>query len=532
MAEAPYLVGIDYGTGGVRVGIFDRHGTPAVFRAATFETHHARPGWAEQDPAQWWSSLRTAMQSAIREGGVSPEEIAGIAVDATSSTVLAVDQEGRHLRPAILWMDVRASDQANRIFETGHAALKYSGFGPVSAEWGVPKAMWLKENEPDLYRGAAHICDCADWLSYRLTGEWAGSVDIASSKYLHDRNEGGFPEDLFEAVGIADLLEKYPRKLLDLGLVSGELQSSVAEELGLKAGTPVALGGVDAHVGALGLGVVEPGRLALITGSSHVMIGQSAEPIHGSGFWGAYTDSMIAGQYTIEAGQASTGSVVAWFRDRFGGAAIAEASRRGVDAFEVLGEMAAEVPIGSDGLVVLDYFQGNRSPHSDPLARGVIWGLSLSHGPGHVFRAIMEGVCYGTEHIFRTLREQGYTPSSIAISGGSARSELWVQMHADVSNVPITLTREGEGPALGSAMLAAVGAGIYPDLRTAAEHMVHTERTVHPDPARHAEYRFYVDAYIETYRQMKDLMHRMVRHVEADGTRAGAGQTDSVADGR
>ena len=528
MTEGPYLIGIDYGTGGVRVGIFDRVGAPTIFRAVPFDTHYPRPGQAEQDPHEWWSCLAKAMQTTMRESGISPEDIAGISLGATSSTVLAIDRQGRHMRPAIMWMDVRASDQARRIEETGHPALKYSGFGAVSAEWGLPKALWLKENEPETYRRAAHICDCADWLMYRLTGEWAGSVDIASSKYFHDRDEGGFPKGLFEAVGIDDLLEKYPQNLLDLGAVLGGLRKDVAEELGLKPDIPVAIGGVDAHMGALGLGVVEPGKLALITGSSHVMIGQSAKPIHGRGLWGAYTDAMVPGQYTIEAGQASTGSVVAWFRNQFAGQAIAEAERRGVDPYVVLGEMAAQVPIGSEGLVLVDYFQGNRSPHSDPLVRGMIWGLSLSHGPGHVFRAILEGICYGTEHIFRTLREQGYEPRLIVVSGGSTRSDLWMHMHADVSNVPISLTREGEGPALGAAMLAAVGAGIYPDLQTAAEKMVHTERTVEPDPARHAEYEFYVDKYIETYPRMKDLMHDTVRHVAGGGQRSDAVSSTSA----
>ncbi|HEY4867863.1 MAG TPA: FGGY-family carbohydrate kinase [Candidatus Dormibacteraeota bacterium] len=511
--EGPYLIGIDYGTGGVRVGIFDSEGTPVVFRGISIETQYPRPGWAEQNPDEWWSCLQTAMTEAMQESRVSPEEIAGISVGATSATVLALDRDGRPSRPAIMWMDVRASDQARRIAETGHPALKYSGFGAVSAEWGLPKALWLKENEPETYDGAAHICDCADWVTNRLTGEWAGSVDIASSKYFHDRDQGGFPQGLFQAIGIEDLLEKYPQNLLDLGVVPGGLRKDVAEELGLKPGIPVAQGGVDAHMGALGLGVVQPGKLALITGSSHVMIGQSAKPIHGRGIWGAYTDAMIPGQYTIEAGQSSTGSVIAWFKDNFAGEAVAEAQRRGADPYQVLGEMARAIPIGSDGLLVVDYFQGNRAPHSDPLARGMIWGLSLSHGPGHIFRAIMEGICYGTEHIFRTFRERGYEPTLIAVSGGSTRSELWMQMHADVSNVPISLTRVGEGPALGSAMLAAVGAGVYPDIQTAAGNMVHTQRTIEPDPAAHAEYEFYLDKYIRTYPQMKELMHETVRHV-------------------
>jgi ribulose kinase len=264
--------------------------------------------------------------------------------------------------------------------------------------------------------------------------------------------------------------------------------------------------------------VVEPGDLALITGSSHVLIGQAAEPIHDEGFWGAYTDAMLPGVYTIEAGQASTGSVVAWFRKNLAHGAVAEASERGLDPYDLLTEQARELPIGSDGLVALDYFQGNRTPHTDPLTRGMIWGLSLHHGPGHVFRALLEGICFGTEDILRVFRKKGFELRSVVASGGPTKSDLWMQMHADVSNVPISFTRHPEGPALGAAMLAAVGAGIHADVPTAAERMVQVERTIEPDQARHEEYAFYLDQYLETYPRMKDLMHGMVRHLDEQRT--------------
>jgi FGGY-family pentulose kinase len=518
MAQGPYLLGIDFGTGGVRVGIFDPDGKPAVFTEREFALEHPRPGWAEQNPDEWWSALVAAVRAATEEGGVAAEHIVGISVGATSSTVLALDEKGRHLRPAIMWMDVRASEQAGRIAKTGDDALKYNGYGPVSAEWGLPKALWIKDNEPDVFRNAGRICDCADWLIQRLTGEWAFSLDIASSKYYYDRDEEGFPETLYDAVHAGDLLEKFPERVLDLGSVAGELCRDVAEELGLEAGTPVAEGGVDAHVGAIGLGVVEPGKMALITGSSHVMIGQTSVPIHDPGFWGAYTDAIIPGQYTVEAGQASTGSVVAWFKNQFAGDAAAEAKRRGVDTYDVLSELARDVPIGSDGLIVLDYFQGNRSPYTDPLARGMMFGLTLSHTPGHVFHAIMEGICYGTENILRTMREQDFEPKLNVVSGGPARSDLWMQMHADVSNVPISFTEVSDGPVLGAAMLAAVGAGIYPDVPSAAERMVHTANTIEPAPERHEEYRFFVDRYLEAYPRMKELMHKTERHVAGGGS--------------
>ena len=524
MAEGPYLLGIDFGTGGARAGIFDVEGTPVAFGEKEFSLKHPRPGWAEQDPDQWWDSLVAAVKRAMEEGGVPAGEIAGVSMDAMSSTVLAMDEKDRHLRPAIMWMDVRASDEADRIAATRNDALKYSGHGAVSAEWGLPKALWIKEHEPDVYKNANRICDCGDWLLHRLTGEWATSINFASAKYFYDRDAGGWPESLYDAVDAGDVLEKFPPGVLDLGAVAGELRKDVAEEMGLAAGTPVAVGGVDAHVGALGLGVVEPGKMAIITGSSHVMIGQLDEPIHDPGFWGAYTDALIPGQYTVEAGQASTGSIVAWFKNQFAGDAAAEARERGIDTYDVLTELARDIPIGSDGLVVLDYFQGNRSPYTDPLARGMMFGLTLSHTPGHVFRAIIEGICYGTENILRTMRGQDFEPRLNVVSGGPAKSDLWMRMHADVSNVPIAFTEVADGPALGSAMLAAVGAGIYPDIPTAAEHMVHTADTIEPDAERHEEYKFFVERYLEAYPQMKEIMHKTERHV-AGGGKPASGDT-------
>jgi len=229
---------------------------------------------------------------------------------------------------------------------------------------------------------------------------------------------------------------------------------------------------------------------------------------------------MIPGQYTIEAGQVSTGSVVAWFKNNFAGAAVAEAQERGVDPYLVLTELARDIPPGSDGLVVLDYFQGNRSPYTDAMARGVITGLSLAHGPGHLFRAILEGICYGTEHIFRTFRSHEFVPTEILVAGGPTKSDLWMQMHADVSNVPISFTKITEGPVLGSAILAAAGAKVYPSVTAAAQNMVTVERTIQPDPARHEEYRFYVDRYIETYPLLRDVIHSTVRHAAATGAPA------------
>lgn len=504
-----HLLGVDFGTSGVRVGVFDEAGAPVAFHSEDIVTTYPRSGWAEQDPAQWWTAFVTACRGALAASGLEPDDIAGIGSDATASTVLAIGADDEPLGPAILWMDVRAADQATRLAATGDQALKYCGFGDVSAEWGLPKALWLKEQRPDVWDATTHLVDCNDWFVHRLTGEWASSVTIASAKYLYDRDTGGAPRSLLDGVGFADFLTKAPEAILDVGERVGGLRADVADELGLRAGTPVGMGGIDAYSGALGLGVVEPGTMALITGSSHVMISQSATPLHGRGIWGAYTDALVPGQYTIEAGQASTGSVVSWFKNNFASEAALRARDEHRDPYDVLTEQARAIGIGSDGLVWLDTFQGNRSPYTDPLLRGAAWGLGLGHSPAHVFRAILESICFGTELILKTMRGLGHDPERIVIAGGPSRNDLWLQMHADVSNRPISLTACADGPALGSAMVAGVASGVHESLAEAASAMVHVTRTIEPDADAHERYRPYQELYEATYAALTPLMHRM-----------------------
>jgi FGGY-family pentulose kinase len=508
----PYVLGIDFGTESVRVGIFDLTGAPRALAAQPYPLHHPQPGWAEQQPDAWWSALVTATHTALAEAGIAREEIVGLGADCTSCTVVAMDADFRPLRPAILWMDVRAASQARRIAASGHPALKYNGHGNVSAEWMPCKALWLKENEPDIYRQARRIGECIDWLTHRLTGEWVGSINNASVRWYYDRAEGGWPADFYEQIGLGDLLPRFPRRILDMGAVAGTLLPETAAELGLPAGIPVAEGGADAFVAMIGLNVLRPGQLAFITGSSHIHLGQSSTPFHAEGIFGAYTDAVVPGQYTVEGGQVSTGSVVKWFKDNFCAKEAALAAERGVSVYAILNELAAPIPPGSEGLVVLDYWQGNRTPYVDPEARGIIRGLSLKHTTGHLYRAIIEGIAYGTEHILRTFRAHGFTVDEMVAAGGSTRSPLWMQIHADVSNVPIILTAVSDGPALGSAILGAVAAGQFASVASAAERMVHAGARIEPDPARHAAYSFYVEQYIATYPPLRSLIHETVRH--------------------
>jgi ribulose kinase len=257
--------------------------------------------------------------------------------------------------------------------------------------------------------------------------------------------------------------------------------------------------------------------MALITGSSHVITGQSEDQLTGEGFFGAYTDAVVPGQYTLEGGQVSTGSVLKWFKDHFfRDATLREAEERGISAYDVLNERIAGIPPGSDGLIVCEYWQGNRTPYTDPLARGIMWGFSLHHTPEHVYRAIQEGVCYGTAHILRAMAAAGFEVKDMVAAGGFTNSPQLLQMHADVSGVPVTRTRVGDAVILGGAILAAAGAGLFAGIPEAAAAMVADEERIEPDPEAHEAYAFYVDAYAETYPALRPLVHRVVKRVADD----------------
>lgn len=509
----PYVLGLDGGTEGVRAAIFDSTGQLISFSRAAYRTNHPHPGWAEQDPNEWWRATQMATRQALEGGRVDPGAIRALAAACTSCSVVACDSDGKPLRPALIWMDVRAAQEARQIAATGHPALKYSGFTKTSAEWLLSKALWLAHHEPTVYSQATRIVEYVDWLGHRLTGEWAASINTAAIRAYHDREQGGWATGLYEAVGLGDLVDKLPSRVVDMGDPLGTLTPQAAEGLGLPAGIPVAEGGADAFVGMIGLDVLAPGRVAMITGSSHLHLAQTSTATYAPGMFGAYTDAVVPGQYTIEGGQVSTGSVVKWLVGLMSGSHLHGEALTDASAYERLEQEAVRIPPGSEGLIALDFWQGNRTPYVDAEARGMLWGLSLRHTPAHLYRAVIEAVCFGTENVFRTFRANGHPLSEIAACGGAVHSDFWLQTHADVSNLPITITAVPEAVSLGSAVLASVAGGLHPSVPIAAKSMVSVVRRVEPDAEAHAAYQFYVDKYVASYQAMRELMHEVVEHV-------------------
>ncbi|MBI3974562.1 MAG: xylulose kinase [Chloroflexi bacterium] len=504
--QRPYVLAIDGGTEALKAGIFDLEGNVLGYGTAAYPTAFPQPGWAEQSPDDWWQALGAACHQSLASAGVSAGQVAAICADATTCTLLPLDERGRPLSRALLWMDVRAADQARRISATGHPALRYSLAG-TSAEWMPPKALWLKEQRPEVFRQARWLVEYTDWLAFRLTGRLALNVCTATQRWYYGADGAGWPADFYAAIGLADLQEKVPADVLPLGAPVGVLTSEAAEHTGLRAGTLVVAGGGDAPVGVLGVNVVRPGALALITGSSNVLLGFAERELHVPGVMGSFPDAVIPGLHLVEAGQVSTGSVLAWFRRQFAGDLERESADGAAGVYRRLDEAAARLPPGAEGLVALDCFQGNRTPYADSLARGAIWGLSLHSTRAHVYRALLEGIAYGTRHILDTLARHGYRPTEVVAAGGATRSRLFMQIYADVCGLPLRTTDVPEASLLGAAIVAALGAGAYGSLEAAAARMVRQRVSFEPDEERHRRYAFWVQKYVQTYHRLKDLMH-------------------------
>jgi FGGY-family pentulose kinase len=491
-----YVIGIDGGTESLRAHVFDLAGRSRGVGKCAYQTHFPEPGRAEQNPDDWWHAAGVAVREALANAAVEPSRITALACDTTSCTVIALDADGRPLRPALLWMDVRAHREADDIIASGDAALRLNGAGegPLSPEWMLPKALWIKRNQPDLWAQAVMVGEYQDYLTLKLTGRWAGSLNNATMRWHYQTEHGGWPESLLQQIGLADILTRWPQEIVAPGKVIGPLTRDAAAHLGLIAGTPVVQGGADAFIGMIGLGVTQPGELALITGSSHLQLGVASRSVHAKGVWGTYQDCVYPGRPIIEGGQTSTGSVIAWFKRNFA---------PDMD-FDRLNAEAAELPPGAEGLLAVDHFQGNRTPHTDALARGAITGLTLKHGPAHVYRALVESVCLGTRLIVESFGD-AFNAKRIVVAGGATRSPFWLQVHADTLGVPLQITEETEACALGSAALAAVGAGHFATIDAACAAMVRVARTIEPDMAVHAAYAPIHARYRAAYEALKPL---------------------------
>ncbi|SFW83832.1 ribulokinase [Amycolatopsis australiensis] len=527
----PLTVGVDFGTlSGRAVVVRVRDG--AELGSAVFEYPHAvldetlpatgralPPDWALQVPSDYVGVLRNAVPAALRDAGADPGDVIGVATDFTACTMVPTTADGTPLcelpefagNPHAyvkLWKHHSAQPQADRINELARARgekwlPRYGGL--ISSEWEFAKALQVLEEAPEVYAAMRHWVEAADWIVWQLTGNYVRNACTAGYKGI--LQDGQYPSrDFLRELApgfetfVADKLE---HPLGRLGSRAGSLTAEAAAWTGLPEGIAVAVGNVDAHVTAPAAQAVEPGQMVAIMGTStcHVMNGAELREV--PGMCGVVDGGIVPGLWGYEAGQSGVGDIFGWFTEHFAH-----------DGHEQLTRLAARQEIGEHGLVALDWHSGNRSVLVDHELSGVIVGQTLATRPEDVYRALLEATAFGTRKIIETFTAAGVPVTELIIAGGLVKNALLMQIYADVTNLPLSVIGSGQGPALGSAIHAAVAAGAYPDVRAAAAVMGSVERAVYrPEPAHVAAYDELYAEYTTLHdyfgRGGNDVMHRL-----------------------
>lgn len=504
-SHVPLLLGIDLGTSGVKALLLpardDQPAQPLAEATVEYPLSTPRPGWSEQDPADWWRGTAQAIRDVLERGKVEASDIAGVALSGQMHGATFLDASGRVLRPAILWNDQRSGTQCDAITErVGLENLVRWVANPALAGFTAPKIVWVREHEPDVYERTAMVLLPKDYVNYLLTGEAATEVSDASGTLLFDVSRRRWSDDMLYAL---DIPASFLPAVHDSTDVVGKVTAQAAAETGLKSGTPIVAGGADNACAAVGMGVVRPGQVLTSVGTSGTVVAPSLEPrldpqarLHT--FCHAVPDTWYLMGVVL-----SAGGSLRWFRD-----VIAEEERRRAreearDPYDLILEEAASVPPGSEGLVFLPYLTGERTPHGDPHARGVFFGLSLRHTRAHLARSVIEGVTYALADSTALMRAVGIEIGTVRATGGGARSALWRQMQADVLNARVVTAWSDAGPAFGAAVIAGAGVGAFESIPRAVDRLVALRDEIEPNRVTAELYRRFHELYDGLYPSLR-----------------------------
>jgi ribulokinase len=495
------LIGIDCGTTRLRCGVFDLKGKRITEADYQFKLKVPKVGWAEQDANEWLKGLTIATRNCVEQVDRSGCEIIGIGLAATSASVVAIGEDRQPLCDAIMWMDVRSQPQTEKIKKLASASFLNNFGGQINAEWFIPKVLWLKENRSELFQRAYRIIDAVDWLTFFLTGSWVGSVSNATNSGAFFPSAGGWAEDTLREIGLKGLPAKLVDRVESVGSLAGQLTDEAARAMGLPPGLPVGVGGIDCHIGMIGLNSLKEGKLAIIIGSSSCHLTLTRKAHYFPGIWGPYESAVLPDMWLIETGQTTTGSILRWFQSRFAA---------GGESMESLSKEAEKVEPGAESLIMLDTWQGNRSPHNESFTRGGLIGLSLRHTRAHILRAIFEGICFGASaSIEHTERNSGVSITQVDIGGGGTANRFWMQMHADIIGRRVCLTAEPEATLVGAAICGGTACGILSDLKAGAKQMVRQKLMLVPNMENHHFYSKLFDRYRDAYAALRPLFHKM-----------------------
>ena len=491
MASTCFL-GLDVGTSGVKAILVAESGDVVASATTPITMSTPQPGWAEQDPAAWWVATVDAIQAVRRR---SPDDvIAAIGISGQMHSSVFLDRAGDVLRPALLWCDGRTTAECAEITERvgGESRLRDLACNPALEGFTLPKVLWLRNHEPAAYARLATVMLPKDYIRYRLTGVLATDPSDASATLMYDTAKLRWSEEIMKAVGV-------PMSILPAvggsSEVLGRVSADAAALTSLTAGTPVVGGGADNACGAAGVGAVDAGDVVSSWGTSGTVLAPMREP-HVDPMLRAHTFCHVApGVWYMMGVVLSAGGAFAWYRDQLARELPAATADAQLDA------EAASVPPGAGGVTFLPYLQGERTPHRDASARGAFTGLSLAHTRAHMTRAVIEGVCFALRDSLTILQQLGVSPDHVLLTGGGAKSPLLRRLQGEVFGLPTATVNREEGPAYGAALLAAVGAGAYPDLASAARATLTRGALERPDAAAHA-------AYVEPYARFNAAYRR------------------------
>jgi xylulokinase len=463
---ASTLLGMDLGTTSLRALVLNTEGAVLGQASAPYPTAQPHPGWTEQEPEDWWQASRSALSDLRARGLLAQVKAIGLTGQMHGSVFL--DRRHRVLRPAILWNDQRTAAEAAQIEErVGQRRLLTLTGNRALTGFTAPKVLWLRRHEPHLFRSLRHLLLPKDYLRLRLTGELATDVADASGTLLFDVRARQWSAQVMRALDLDDGLLP---AALESPAVSGDVTASAAADLGLPDGTPVVAGAGDQAAGAVGAGAVSPGVVMVSIGTSGVVFTAAERPaVERRGRLHAFCHA-VPGLWHVMGVMLSAGGSFAWLASTLG------------KSEEHLSEVARLSAPAAGGLLFLPYLSGERTPHADPLARGAFVGLTASHGPRDLARAVMEGVAFGLRDCLELVRALRLPVQEVRLIGGGARSPLWKQIVADVFGLPILGLKAEEGAAYGAALLAGVGAGLWRDVPEACRAVVRTAGLVEPEP--------------------------------------------------
>ncbi len=501
MTARDYVIGVDCSTTAAKAVVWDPEGTAVAQARSVFDLNQPRPGWGEQDAEDWWSSTATAVRRAAH--GVDAERIAAICVTHQRETFVCLDASGRPLRPAMLWLDTRATAEVE---ESGTPEVHRITGKPPNPTPAWYKMRWLAKHEPDTLKRTSKAVDVQGYLVHRLTGHWRTCWASADPLGLVDMSTFDYHDGLLDQVGLgrSQLCDLYPP-----GDVLGTITDDVAEQLGLPQQLPVVAGVGDGQSAQLGTGVTAPGAAYLNLGSGIVSGTYSDNYSYGMDY--RVLSAGVPRGYTLETFIGGGTYNIVWFVEKFAGV---DTRALGLDLSpeQILETAAAQLPPGADGLMILPYWTGALTPYWDHHARGVVVGLKGVHGKSHMYRAILEGIAYEqrllTDGAERVLEAPVHT---LIVLGGGSRSRVWCQIIADVMHREVDVVREPESTCLGSGMLAAAAVGIHPSIREAAAHMSGVAARFEPDAATSSVYDGLFEVYRDIYPSLRDLFPRLAK---------------------